>query len=46
MSTTQEKHKMKTCSASGSIPPETRLAVVGSKPMQPDKYIVLSTITA
>jgi len=38
--------KIQTCSASGSIPPDTRLAVVGSKPIQPDKYIVWSTITA
>jgi len=32
--------EVQTCSASGSIPPETRLAVEGSKPMQPDKYTV------
>jgi len=42
----QPQNANQTCSASGSIPPETRLAVVGSKPMQPDKYIVWSTIIA
>jgi len=37
---------VQTWSDSGSIPPETRSAEAGSKPMQPDKYIVWSTITA
>jgi len=35
-----------TCSASEATPPDTIDPVAGSKPICPDKYIVLSTITA